>query len=205
MSHDAHEAGSVEPSGRPNEPSPVVDAERYEVRYSPSYLAQQHGEPDPVALPVAMTVLGVVGGILVLAAIAIEVVGLAIGAGPWGAAPAFFATVILGVLFIIASLIGRTRFPKRAVSTIIQTMPHHAFAITPTAIEFPETEYQPAMSWDRDSTACSVAGDDWTRRLVLSSPGHRTRYYFAWVLTDTPEDLVDRLTAHTQLGDKDPS
>jgi hypothetical protein len=148
-----------------------------------------------------MTILGVVGGILVLAAVAIMIVGLAIGAGPWSAAPAIFATVILGVLFIIASLIGRTRVPKKAVSTIIQTMPHHAFAITPTAIEFPQTEYQPATSWDRLTTVASVAGDDWTRRLVLSSPGLRTRYYFAWVLTDSPEDLVDRLATDVQQGE----
>ena len=208
MSDEAHEVEPVEPPTPSEDPWPDPEPARYEVQFSPSFLAQQQA-PDVSGVRVSMTILGVVGAILLLAAGAMIAV-IVVDQITSSSSQPVITVALAGVACLIISVAGRRYLLSGGTSTEPEVPPPYAFAITHSTIEFPETPSQSASTWDRSSTTVSVAGDDWTRRLVLRCPGQRNRYFFAWAVVDSPEDLEARILGdreatglgpHEELGD----
>jgi hypothetical protein len=141
-----------------------------------------------------MVIVGIFGGILLLTAIAMVVLWITRGPGSSNPLPVIIAAVVMSGAFITASVSAVRRLAGDVTTDNLATIPAHAFAITPTAIEFPATRFQPAATWDRDRAVATVVGSGWTRRLVLRYQGQHTRRYFAWVTVDSPEVLAARIS-----------
>ena len=171
---------------------PLMSAERYEVRFTDSYLSGRR-DPNPPGVRLGMIVVGILGVIGVLAAAAMAILWITGGPASPNAFRLVLAAVLVGAGLIIASAYSLRRIPGKVLHPELGVAPSYAFSITPTTIEFPASRYHAAASWSRASTVATVTGDDWTRRLVLSYPGERKRFFVGWTMTDTPDGLAARI------------
>jgi hypothetical protein len=187
MGGEPNEVGSAEAT--PSRKSwPLMSADGYQVRFTDQFLSQQRDMSSRKG-PGRALIIFPVEAVLTAAALVMAWASRVGFLSTWATT---IAAILIGIAMIVFPIVVMRRTFKVRNPELEATTPC-AFVITPTTIEFPASRYHDAASWSRASTVATVTGDDWTRRLVLSYPGERKRFFVGWTMTDTPDDLAARI------------